>query len=148
METNNLRVLECSGTPYEIGRQYGENRATSIRKASELFFGALLNSPFEASKDEVKAKARETYLNSTRSFDPGSLDMVEGLAEGAGVDFDEAFALQCSIEVSLNYQHLMAMCDSLAHGAGRHANAVLVDLHLFGNADQHRRLLHPDVTKR
>lgn len=114
METSKLRVLECSGTPYEIGRQYGENRATSIRKASELFFGALLNSPFEASKDEVKAKARKTYLSSTRSFDPGSLNMVEGLAEGAGVDFDEAFALQCSIEVSLNYQHLMAMCTSFA----------------------------------
>lgn len=114
METNKLRVLECSGTPYEIGRQYGENRATSIRKASELFFGGLLHGPFKASKDEVKAKALKTYLNSTRSFDPGSLDMVECPAEGAGVDFDEAFALQCSIEVSLNYQHLMAMCTSFA----------------------------------
>jgi isopenicillin-N N-acyltransferase like protein len=114
MKTNELRVVECSGTPYEIGRQYGENCATSIRKASELFFGALLHSPFEASKDEVKAKARKTFLNSTRSFDPGSLDMVEGLAEGAGVDFDEAFALQCSIEVSLNYHHVSAMCTSFA----------------------------------
>ena len=62
MKTNELRVVECSGTPYEIGRQYGENRATSIRKASELFFGALLHSPFEASKDEVKAKARKSFL--------------------------------------------------------------------------------------
>ena len=53
-------------------------------------------------------------MNSTRSFDPGSLDMVEGLAEGTEVDFDEAFALQCSIEVSLNYQHLMALCTSFA----------------------------------
>jgi isopenicillin-N N-acyltransferase-like protein len=112
METNELQVVECSGTSYEIGRHYGENRTTSIRKASELFFGALLRSPFKASKDEVKAKARKAFLNSTKSFDPGSLDMVEGLAEGAGIGFDEAFALQCSIEVSLNYQHVSAMCTS------------------------------------
>jgi isopenicillin-N N-acyltransferase like protein len=114
METNELRVVECSGTPYEVGRQYGENRASSIRKASELFFGALIRSPFKVDKDEVKATARRAFLNTTRSFDPGSLDMVEGLAEGAGVDFDEAFALQCSIEVSLNYQHVRAMCTSFA----------------------------------
>ena len=40
--------------------------------------------------------------------------MVEGLAEGAGIDFDEAFALQCSIEVSLNYQQIKGLCTSFA----------------------------------
>jgi hypothetical protein len=31
METNELGVVECNGTPYEIGRQYGEKRQSSIR---------------------------------------------------------------------------------------------------------------------
>jgi isopenicillin-N N-acyltransferase-like protein len=114
MGKTRIRVIECAGTAYEIGRQYGEACPETFQNASDLFFGALSRIAYRATKGEVIDRAVKAFLNNVRSFDPDSIDRIRGQAEGAGLDFREAFTLQCLLEVSLNYQQLPALCTSFA----------------------------------
>ncbi|MDA8098214.1 MAG: C45 family autoproteolytic acyltransferase/hydrolase [Nitrospiraceae bacterium] len=106
-----LPVIECFGSEYEIGRQYGEQAADHIRESVSLMCSTMIAMPYMAEKNAVLA-ASKAYLNNVRSFDPEALDRVKGMAEGSGMSFDEIFALQCYSELFVNYPRLAALCTS------------------------------------
>lgn len=56
-----LRVIECSGTPYEIGLQYGEGCRDSILKSLEINFG-ILTSGYKISQEQLVDTAKNTCL--------------------------------------------------------------------------------------
>jgi hypothetical protein len=74
---NAFSLIECRGTAYEIGRQYGDAAAENIRKSLELLMLGLQQGPFQGLADAaaVLAAARK-YLENVRSFDPEGLDRV------------------------------------------------------------------------
>ncbi len=106
-----LPVIECRGSEYEIGRQYGEQARENLRKASELLYRTMQLMPYRAGRDSVVPAARK-YLENVRSFDPEALDRVQGMADGSGMAFDDIFALQCYNELFVNYPGLAGMCTS------------------------------------
>lgn len=108
-----LPVIECSGSEYEIGRQYGEQARDNLQRAVSLMYTGMEHMPYKAGKDAV-LRAAQKYLSNVRAFDPEALERVKGTAEGAGISFDESFALQCYSELFVNYPGLAGMCTSFA----------------------------------
>lgn len=108
-----LRVIECSGGDYQIGRQYGEAAREDLGRNVAFLFASMERLPHEASQGGVLEASRR-YLDGARAFDPGALDRVKGIADGGGISFDEAFALQCFSELFVNHAGLAGMCTSLA----------------------------------
>lgn len=113
MKQNKLEVIECRGTPYEIGRQYGKAARENIVKSKDLVFSSLKNGIFKIPEQEVRRVSR-MYLENVRAFDPEAVEWVKGIAEGAGISFEESFALKCSTEISVSYPQLAGMCTSFA----------------------------------
>jgi isopenicillin-N N-acyltransferase-like protein len=105
-----LPIHECSGTPYEIGKQYGAAcRDNIVKSISELI--ANIGMMRKVSKAEILANTRK-YLPSVERFDPELIEMMKGQAEGAGVLFDEIFMLMCRFELGIYYQRVTCLCTS------------------------------------
>ena len=113
MTTHTLRVTECSGTPREIGQQWGEACRERLRASSEGFFHALSTGPLRVSREDAVRTAMKLEAN-VRAFEPEALERIRGLAEGAGLPYEEAFALQCMLELATHCAQIGGMCTSLA----------------------------------
>lgn len=111
-EKKEFNIVECSGTDYEIGKQYGTACRENILKATGLLLGGL-NVAYNASNEQIISNARK-YLPLVEAFDPDQMEMLRGEAEGAGVSFDEVFALKCALELGEYYKPIMALCTSFA----------------------------------
>ncbi len=117
-ESKVLEMLECSGTAYEIGLQYGEARKTSLQKTLTLCIDKLVDSAeaaanVELTKEEILSMAGK-YLPLVEKFDPEVVEFVHGEAKGAGMSFQEAFYLRCAFEMLCTYGQLSSMCTSFA----------------------------------
>lgn len=107
-----FKLIECSGTPYEIGLQWGEGCKESIRQASENTFNTMAF-VYKASKQDVIAQAMK-FLPQVQEFDPYLIDIIKGQAVGAGVSFEEILARKCTFELNFYYNNMTAMCTSFA----------------------------------
>ena len=102
MTTHTLRVTECRGTPRQIGQQWGEACRENLRASIETLFHALSAGPFRASREDVVRTALKLEAN-VRAFEPEALELIRGQAEGAGLPYEEAFALQCMLVVDVKF---------------------------------------------
>lgn len=132
-----IPIIECSGSEYEIGRQYGEQARGNLRKSVSLMYRSLEQMPYRADRKALPGAARK-YLDNVRAFDAGALERVKGMSEGAGISFDEALALQCYTEIFVNYPGLSGMCTSFAATGPATRDGVTI---LGQNVDW-----HPDAT--
>ncbi len=105
-----FKLIECSGTPYEIGRQWGEGCKESISKISEnicngtTFFN-------KTSKEEVVSNAMK-FLPAVQEFDPYLIEIMRGQADATGLSFEEIFTQKCFNELFFN--NLSGLCTSFA----------------------------------
>lgn len=107
-----LKVIECRGTPYEIGQQWGEACRDSILQGLEnSTMGMSLI--YNASREEIFSKAMQ-FLPLVQEFDPYLIEIMQGQARGAGIKFEEVFVQKCSFELSFYYNNLPSMCTSFA----------------------------------
>jgi len=113
MQQNSIELIECSGTSYEIGQQYGQAAKSNILKSVNLVFNALENGPFKASRSNIFAIAGR-YLHNAGEFDQDSLDFVKGMADGSEISFQDVFALRCFIDLAVGYPAMAGLCTSFA----------------------------------
>jgi len=111
--TSPIPVVECSGTPYEIGKQWGEGCRENLQRSLAMLYAGLEHGPFRANKGNVW-DAAVTFLGAVRNFDPYGFEILRGQAEGCGMVLEEALALQCSLEIAFNYGKIMGLCTSFA----------------------------------
>jgi isopenicillin-N N-acyltransferase-like protein len=107
-----LEIIECSGTMYEIGKQYGAVRRNSLVTSINSLFKEYITSK-KTSREEIITTMRK-YLSLVKSFDPELVEMLQGQAEGAGVSLEEIFLLRCNFELSFYYQQMKTFCTSFA----------------------------------
>jgi len=80
----------------------------------------------KTSREEVIHNARK-YLPIVESFDPDLIETLKGQAEGAGVNFNEVFALRCMLELSMYYQRITTLCTSfIATGNATRGGKTLI----------------------
>jgi isopenicillin-N N-acyltransferase like protein len=111
-EIKEFKVIECSGTPFEIGRQYGTAARDNIQKSRDGLIKGIAYM-HQASEAEVLTTARK-YLPLVEKFDPYLIEMLKGQAQGAGISFDEVFALRCGTELNFYYKRMTTLCTSFA----------------------------------
>ncbi|MBM7856087.1 isopenicillin-N N-acyltransferase-like protein [Desulfohalotomaculum tongense] len=107
-----FKIIECKGTAYEIGRQYGEACKDNILKSLEMNLEGIIHR-CSTSKEEIIANANK-FLPLVKNFDPQLIEFLKGESEGAGISFEEAFYLRSSFEVGLFYGKISGLCTSFA----------------------------------
>jgi isopenicillin-N N-acyltransferase-like protein len=111
-EKKEFKVIECSGSFYEIGKKYGiACRDSLVGSINSLFRNIGMFQ--KAGKEDIIANAKK-YLPLVERFDPELVEMLKGQADGAGVTFDEVLALRCSLELGFYYQRITTLCTSFA----------------------------------
>ena len=91
-----FNVVEMSGSRFEMGRQYGAQCRDLIADLVENFSAMLLPEEYLQEGREVAMEA----LPHVEREAPELVEEVRGIADGAGLDFDEVFRLSCSQEMN------------------------------------------------
>src|SRR5207302_10543763 len=98
VEQIGLPTIELSGSHREIGRQHGEAARAQIRD-SIAYYRESFKKITGLEWTEIKKNAPR-WVAPIESYFPGITDEIRGIAEGAGVDFTEALALNARGELS------------------------------------------------
>jgi len=90
--------IKVAGSPYEMGYQHGQACDDRIKKFVELIIKGA---------SDGKSVTRQDVLNRTKAFQPlfekccpKLVEEVRGLADGAGISFEEALLLQIRGEIN------------------------------------------------
>ncbi|HEY96635.1 MAG TPA: hypothetical protein G4O16_00435 [Dehalococcoidia bacterium] len=92
-----IKVVEVSGTPYEMGFQYGKacpEIRTIIDITCQVFGG----------RDTVRGLAERyipMYLPAAEAYAPEIVDEMKGMAAGAHLDFQDIFFLNITYEIAV-----------------------------------------------
>jgi hypothetical protein len=115
---NGVWVLTVRGTPYEMGYAHGKLMKAWVRQA--IFGYVDLGLVHEGGRDYSKMVE---YANEAKKYIPGDLlQEIQGIADGAGVDFDKLLVLHTFLEYTQ-----VAACSSYA---------------VFGDAARTGELIH------
>ena len=93
----NVKEIVLSGSPYEMGCKYGREAKKEIALSIDSY-----TKLFEHSKHISWEKAGEIcrrYVPAIEKLDAGYVDEMRGVADGAGVRFEDILALNCRSEI-------------------------------------------------
>ncbi len=107
-------LIECGGSPYEIGLQWGKGCKENITSAVGNFIDTMMVSFMNLSREQVISLALE-HLPYIEQFDPYMVEMMRGQAEGTGLSFEEIVTLKCATDfMAKAMTGIPALCTSLA----------------------------------
>ena len=86
------REIEVSGTPAQMGEQLGEEAREKIRGFSAVALERV-NKTVAVSRESALVAAGES-IEPVRTYSPGMLDEIEGMARSSGVSVPELLLLQ------------------------------------------------------
>jgi isopenicillin-N N-acyltransferase-like protein len=93
MSPQTLLLVEIKGSPFERGRQQGEQARSQILRAL-AHYRQVIPKAIRLSWEEALREARKFLPYGEEAF-PLFVEETRGLAEGAGVPFHEVWALNC-----------------------------------------------------
>lgn len=100
-ERKTYPIVELSGKPYDLGHQHGSALGPRVRGNVERAF-ALMNQYSPGNDRSAILKAAKRFVRPAEEWNAGLVEEIRGIADGAGVKFEEAFALNCLTELSMN----------------------------------------------
>jgi isopenicillin-N N-acyltransferase like protein len=93
--TPDLRIVEVSGAPRELGRAYGEEMRTTIAEGLQHWLDVIAAETGCSGEAYVASFLGATdFLPAIQTHTPDCLEEVRGIAEGAGQSFDTMLAYQ------------------------------------------------------
>lgn len=108
-----FRLVECSGTPYEIGVQWGEGCRDNLVATSKISLDrmtAFLHIPME----RIVAMAME-HFPYIESFDPYLVEIMKGQAKGSGLTFEEVVTQKCMSDFTcMSMTGANSLCTAIA----------------------------------
>src|SRR6266550_1194769 len=122
-----LPVIEVSGDRREVGRQHGEAARTQI-KSSIAFYQQSFKRASGLSWDQILQQAPR-WTPIVEEFLPGIGEELRGIAEGAGIRYEEVLALNARGELS----HSNPFAESEENAEGCSSYAILPE----ASADGH-----------
>ena len=111
-QAKEFKLVECSGTAYEIGLQWGEGCRESIHRISQDSFRHL-ESMYQATQEDVIAQAMK-FLPRIQEFDPYLVEVMKGQASATGLSFSEILAQRCMNELLFYYTQIRGLCTAFA----------------------------------
>ncbi len=122
-------LIEVSGTHREMGQQIGEAARVQVQNSvanARILIDAAYNS-LELTWDGAKIQSRK-YLPFAEERYPQYVDEMRGIAEGAGVPFDDIMVLNAMEAVTMDALHL-TRCTSMAVSDERTADGHVLAAH-------------------
>ncbi len=118
----NIPVVEAAGKPFELGRSVGKRCSAKARAYQSAMAAAVKHcTGFEWAKAVGRAKA---FLPHAEDFYPDYVEELRGYSEGAGLPFEEVFAMCC--HELLSADGFRGCTDMAASGEVTAAGNVLV----------------------
>jgi len=114
-----IKVIEVSGSPYEMGFQYGA-ACQEIRRALDINY-QVFGGP-EAVK-KLAEKYVPLYLSAAQEYAPEIVDEMKGIADGVKLEFQDIFFLNITYEISV--PPVMG-CTSFAIAGGAASNGEVI----------------------
>jgi len=99
MAETGFPVVKVRGTPFEVGRAYGEACRERI-EAAFAYYGRLFRDDSGVAWDEVRAMGA-AGLPLVERHDPDSMAEMAGIAEATGRGLDEVMALHMKTEIRI-----------------------------------------------
>lgn len=97
MTTPELPIVSVRGAARDRGVQYGSAAADRVRRTRDAY--AEVYAHFAKwDWDRVRAEAAP-FVEPIRAFHPASIEEMTGIAEGAGLDFDDVLAMNLRTEI-------------------------------------------------
>jgi isopenicillin-N N-acyltransferase-like protein len=84
-EKRKVKFIEVSGTFFEMGSQYGAACSQDIKKMVEGNFKRV------GGRDALTPVIQKSYLPEAEAYAPEFVDFIRGVADGAKIDFIDAF---------------------------------------------------------
>lgn len=107
-----LPVFSLKGTPGEVGFQHGTACRDMIHKNVHFYFRLFKH---YAALDRAQAiSLAGRFLPVIRDFDAALLEEMRGIAEGAGLEFEEILSINCRTELMYPAKSATGECTSLA----------------------------------
>jgi isopenicillin-N N-acyltransferase-like protein len=122
-------LIRVKGSHREIGRQMGEAMASQIRHSIENA-RTLIDSTYnvlELDWDGARIQARK-YIPFAEEYYPQYIDEMKGIAEGAGITFDDIAVINALEAVTMDALHL-TRCTSFAVNDERTADGHVLVAH-------------------
>jgi isopenicillin-N N-acyltransferase like protein len=94
-------TVQLDGQPYDIGYKHGETLKPRVQGNIKKVF-ALMNQYAPGVTKPVVIKAAKKFVRPAERWSPELVEEIRGIADGAGVPFEEAFALNSLLELSMN----------------------------------------------
>lgn len=108
-------IVDCSGTPYEIGLQHGRHQARQARNIGKKFIELL------GSRLSNMPELDEAHANPELYFGPEEIEELEGLADGGGVPIEAAIAHN----LSLYPEYIPGCCQVYASAASNGPHGLI-----------------------
>lgn len=84
-------VIECSGTPYEIGYAHGSKAKAQV-DATIATYRAMFKDYSNIDWEPAKRYAR-TFIPAITKYDPDIMEEIRGVADGSGYELEDILAL-------------------------------------------------------
>ncbi len=107
-----VNTIELKGSYHEIGRGWGAAFKGEMDKVVQTELGII--SKFYGIDIDAVVELGRKYLPVATSYDPDFIEVLQGFAEGAGVDFNTLFAIRTTLEILFYTSRPQGMCTSFA----------------------------------
>lgn len=106
-----MKILQLSGSPYDIGQQHGEQAKEEVHFSLDSYERLFYESVDLSWSDAIEqAKIHLDFIEKT---DVALLDEMDGIAIGASVDFNDILVLNARSEIALT-RNTIDGCTSLS----------------------------------
>ena len=109
MEVKTFPHVKVSGTPYEIGKAYGQQLRENIRISLDCY-RTMFYDYSNIDWDKAKRYAM-TFIPAIEKYDPDIMEEIRGCAEGSGFELAEILALNVRSEIVLQGAQIDACLD-------------------------------------
>ncbi|MBO1011966.1 acyl-CoA--6-aminopenicillanic acid acyltransferase [Achromobacter sp. SD115] len=89
-------LVEVSGAPYERGLRHGRQAGGRVRRSADIYARALQQFRYSPA-DLQRLIAR--FSRAVEDFEPDYLEEMRGIAEGAGVSFEDVLMINARTEI-------------------------------------------------
>lgn len=107
-----MKFLELSGTPFDIGKQHGEQAKEEIHISLDSYERLFYKWGKFRWKDAAE-KAKQ-YIQYIEKVDVAFLEEIDGIAKGASVDYSDILILNARSEIALTLPNTLDGCTSVA----------------------------------
>lgn len=122
-------LVKVSGSHRQMGRQLGEAAVTQVRRSLEIARDliASVHEELQLDWEGARIQARK-YIPFVQERYPGYVEELQGIAEGAQVEFDDLAVLNAMEAVTMDALHL-TKCTSIAVSDERTADGHVLIAH-------------------